>query len=347
MSRLRCSHPRRPLGALSLLLAAAGLASGPGAPSARVADGFVIEPVATGIVRPIQLALGDSGRLVVLSHGRQDTAAAEVLWLDLAGPLPIDASRSPRVVIPFPEGPRRIVFGSLAVDRRGDLCLGEENGNRVYRLAAGKRLEPVAVGLQHLVGGSSIALDGEGRLVALDFASAETQLRSEAPPPLALDSLAAESYQGPLVFRVSLPASASLPRRLDLVPPLFPRGWARPPGEPLTRFISVVPLPGGGLVLLDSLGEVLTLGAEGELRRLARLPAGHYHRTNIALGPDGSLFVSSGFHIRRIYRVSPAGGVSLVASDLGDPQGIAVDAAGRLYVAETALHRIVQIRPAS
>ena len=87
------------------------------------------------------------------------------------------------------------------------------------------------------------------------------------------------------------------------------------------------------------------------LRFIARLPAGHYHRTNLAMGPDGSVFVCGGFQIRQIFRISPAGEVSTVASELGDPGGIVFDRAGALYVAETALHRIIRthrlVRPAA
>jgi sugar lactone lactonase YvrE len=76
---------------------------------------------------------------------------------------------------------------------------------------------------------------------------------------------------------------------------------------------------------------------------VARLPAGHYHRTNMAVAPDGSVYVSSGFHIRGLYRVSPTGAVESIARELGDPAGIAVDRDGAVYVAETALHRIVRL----
>ena len=37
------------------------------------------------------------------------------------------------------------------------------------------------------------------------------------------------------------------------------------------------------------------------------------------------------------------GEVSTVASELGDPGGIVFDRSGALYVAETALHRIIRI----
>jgi streptogramin lyase len=100
---------------------------------------------------------------------------------------------------------------------------------------------------------------------------------------------------------------------------------------------------GDGLIVLSAVGDVSTLGSDGDLRFIARLPVGHYHRTSLAVGPDGSVFVSGGFQIQKIYRVSPAGEVSTVASELGDPGGIVFDRSGALYVAETALHRIIRI----
>jgi DNA-binding beta-propeller fold protein YncE len=313
----------------------------------RVAPGLRVEVAVTGISRPVQLAFDASGRLIVLSHGWRGDAAAEIYRLNVSGAIPLDASRAPRVVIPFAEGPRKAAFGSLAIDARsGDLFLGEENGNRIYRLTVEEKLVLFAVGLYHLVGGSSLAFDDHGQLVVLDFASREGHLRSESPLPPTLDWLTSEAYHGPLVFRLDPQADISFPRRLDLVPPVFPKGSTRRvAGELLPRFISVAGLQAGELVLLSSLGEVFKLTAEGGLHLLARLPAGHYHRTNMALAPDGSVFVSSGFHLRQVFRISPAGDVTSIAGELGDPEGIAVDPAGNLYVAETALHRIIRIRP--
>ncbi len=313
----------------------------------RVAPGLRVEEVVTGITRPIGLAFQGSKRLVVLSHGWRGDAAAELFWVDLTGSLPLDASRAPRVVIPFGEGPRKIVFGSLDVDPpSGDLFLGEENGNRIYRLTAEQRLVPFAVGLHHLVGGA-LAIDGKGRLIVLDFASPEGRLRSESPPPPVLDWLATEAYQGPLVFRLDLREEIPLPRRLDVVLPIFPKGSTRDAARgPLPRFVSVAASPADDVLLLSSLGEVFRLTSDGGLHRVARLPAGDYHRIHMAVASDGSVFVSSGFHIRQLLRVSPAGAVTVVAWDLGDPGGVVVDRAGHLYIVETALHRIIRIRPA-
>lgn len=309
------------------------------------APGFTAEVAVTDVGRPIQLAFDRAGRLVVLGHGRRGDAAGEIHRFDVARGLPIDAERTPRVVIPFSEAPRKTALGSLAVDRRtDDIYLGEENGNRVSRLSADHRLTTVAVGLQHLVGGSSMTLDGDGRLVAVDYASPETQGRAEMPPPPGLEALGT-GYQGPLIFRVAVGEGAVLPRRLDLVPPFFPRGWISPPGEPLTRFIAVAARADGTLLLFDSLGQLFRLTGGGDLHPLARLPAGHYQRTSLALARDGALFVSTGFHVRRLFRVSSEGTVTTIASELGDPNGVALDADGHIYLAETALHRILRIIP--
>lgn len=353
--RFRVSSPscgsriRRTLTALGGAIGVLGAAVLPFATAeVRVAPGLRVEVVVTGITRPVELAFDASGRLVVLSHGCCGEAAGELHWVDLTGSFPVDASRVPRVVIPFPDGPSKNPFGSLAVDPRSEeLFLGEENGSRIYRLTAEHKLALFAVGLHHLVGGGSLAFDGHGRLVVLDFASPTGRLGSELPPPSVLEWLEAEAYQGPLVFRVDPRQDIPRPRKLDLVTPIFPKVSARPSGSrALPRFVSVAVSPADEILLLGSLGEVFQLTPGGGLQRLARLPAGHYHRTHMALEPDGGVLVAAGFHIRQLYRISPAGTVSVVASELGDPGSVVADQAGNLYIAETALHRIIRIRPA-
>jgi len=311
---------------------------------ADVPAGFRVDVVASGIPRPLQLALDGRGALVVLSQGWRGDAAAEIYRVDLRTPLPAAAARMPQVMIPFPDEPRKTTLGSLAVESgSGDLILGEENGNRIYRLEAGQRLQTLVVGLNHLLGGSAIALDHLGRLVFVDYVSPEMHLRSEEPLPPSLSWLTEEGYRGPVAFRIGIHEDRALPRRADLLTSILPRGETKGTEAPW-RLIGVTTV-GDDLVFLSSVGEVLRLGSDGELRRLARLPAGHYHRTNLASGRDGSVYVCGGFHIRRIFRIGPAGEVSVVASELGDPGGIVLDG-DTLYVAETALHRIIRITPA-
>jgi len=150
-----------------------------------------------------------------------------------------------------------------------------------------------------------------------------------------------------LVFRIDPRDERPLPRRTDLLVPILPRNEStRADREPMWRLIAVTTAPGDDLVFLSSVGEVFRLGSDGELRLIVRLPGGHYHRTNLTTGLDGSIFVCGGYQIRQIFRISPAGNVSIVASELGDPGGIVVDSEGVLYVPEAAVHRIIRISPA-
>src|SRR5215467_7014107 len=288
---------------------------------ADVPAGFRVEVVVTDIPRPLQLALDERGALVVLSQGWRGDAAGEIYRVDLRSSLPVDATRASRLVIPFPDEPRKTTLGSLAVESgTGDLFLGEENGNRIYRLGAGSRLQPMVIGLNHLLGGSAIALDPRGRLVFVDYASPEMHLRSEAPLPPSLSWLTEEGYRGPVVFRIGVHEERALPRRADLLVPILPHGETKVAEAPW-RLIGVTAV-GDDLAFLSAVGEVLRLGS------------------------DGSIYVCGGFHIRQIYRIRPTGEVRIVASELGDPGGIVVDG-DALYVAETALHRVIRIVPAT
>lgn len=343
MSRLTCLLG---IGVASLGVVCAALAGlVPADPGIEVGPGLRAEVVVVGVPRPVQLAVDASAHLVILSHGWRGDAAAEIYHLAIAA-LPLDVSRAPRMVIPFSGGPRKAAFGSLALDpRSGDLFMGEENGNRVYRLGAHGGMAVLGVGLNHLLGGSSLAFDRRGRLVVLDYTSPEVQQRAETRPPASFEGLGGSAYHGPVVIRLDPGEDLPLPRRFDLITPILPARSATPDGiEPLFRFISVAATPSDVIVLLDSRGALFTLAGDGVPRPLARLPSGHYHRTHMTVGPDGSVFVSSGFQIRQIFRVSPTGTVTVVARNLGDPEGIAVDDAGDLYVAENALHRVIRIR---
>jgi sugar lactone lactonase YvrE len=57
----------------------------------------------------------------------------------------------------------------------------------------------------------------------------------------------------------------------------------------------------------------------------------------------GTLYVSGGFWVAAVYRITRDGTLTTIATRLADPQGIAVDANGDVYLAESALHRIVRI----
>jgi hypothetical protein len=302
--------------------------------------------VATGITRPLQLAVHER-TLFVLGPGARGDVAGEVYRIDLDAERPVDLSRQPRIRIPFLDE-RLATLGSLALEpRTRQLFLGEENGARIYRLDPDERLTLYATGLRRVLGGGALAIDPAGRLIVVDHVD---PLLTPDPEPLpGLEPFRDDDYRGPLVFRLALDGAVPLPRRLAHQPPLFPRAWGgRRGGGLLPRLVSVVPVAADELVVLTSSGDLLRIGRDGALAPFAQLPRGQYQRTNLAAAPDGSVYVSGGFWVASVYRVGPEGTVAVVATHLADPQGIAVDARGEVYLAESSLHRIVRLRaPAS
>jgi len=304
------------------------------------AEDFPSSIVAIGVARPLELAL-DGRSLVILSPGWRGDNAGEIYRLDLDGPFPVDLSRRPAVRIPFSD-PRATTLGSLAIaPKTRELFLGEENGTRVWRLTGEEDLSLYASGLHRLAGGASLAFDREGRLLLLDFADPQLN-ENEQRPPAGLEQFREDDYRGPLVLRLTPDPTLPLPRRLATAPPLFPRAWGgRAGGIHLPRLISLAPR-GDDVLVLTSSGDVHRLGSD-TLSLFARLPRGQYTRTHMIAAPDGTLYVSGGFQVGSVFRVDREGGVTVVASQIADPQGIALDGRGHLYIAESAFHRIVRI----
>jgi DNA-binding beta-propeller fold protein YncE len=85
----------------------------------------------------------------------------------------------------------------------------------------------------------------------------------------------------------------------------------------------------------------------GDYRTIQR-PAGPFHLpTNLALAPDGSIYVSDGYGNARVHRFSRDGRLELSWGEPGDgpgqfhlPHGIAVDRAQRVYVADRENSRV-------
>lgn len=321
------------LGAVVMALAVGSVRSEP-----------ALEVVATGVPRPLQVAV-DGRSLVVLSPGVRGDVAAEIYRLELGRDVPVDLARQPRVRIPFPDA-RMATFGSLAVHPiTRELFLGEENGSRVFRMTPDERLHLFATGLNRLAGGGTLACDAGARLLVVDHVDPRLSQDDERVPP-GLEQFREEDYRGPLVFRLSLDADIPGPRRLAGLAPLFPRAWGgKAGGGLLPRLVAVAPLGGDEVAVLTSSGDLFRLTPDGRLAPFARLPRGQYVRINMATAPDGTLYVSGGFWVARLFRVSRDGIVSVVASNLADPQGIAVDARGDVYLAESSFHRIVRLRP--
>jgi hypothetical protein len=300
------------------------------------------ELVATGVPRPLQIVL-DRGTLIVLGPGARGDSAGEVYRLELSA-LPVDVSRLPRVRVPFLDA-RLSTLGSMAIEPGSrDLFVGEENGTRVYRLDAHERLTSYLDGLRRLPGGSALGFDAAGRLLLVDHADPLLS-PSDERPPVGLEHFRDEDYRGPLVFRVTLDPTLPLPRRLDRMPPFFPRNWGgRTGGAMLPRLVAVAPA-GDELLMMASSGVLYRLSAD-QLSPIATLPRGQYQRINMAAAADASVFVSGGFSIGYIFQVKKDGTVTTLPGPIGDPQGLALGSDGYLYVAESSLHRIIRLHVA-
>ena len=155
-------------------------------------------------------------------------------------------------------------LGSLALDpRTRELFLGEENGTRIYRLTLDERLALHATGLQRLAGGGTLAFDEAGRLLVADYTDPTVAPGEDRGPP-GLEALREDDYRGPLVFRLAHDSTIPEPRRLERVPPLFPRGWRAKGPSLFPRMISVAPV-GSDIALLATTGELFRLTSDGAL----------------------------------------------------------------------------------
>lgn len=66
--------------------------------------------------------------------------------------------------------------------------------------------------------------------------------------------------------------------------------------------------------------------------------------TTVATVPPGTLYLSESYN-RRVIKVTPSGEQSDVATDLGWPKAVALDAAGNLYVALALPAQVIEITP--
>jgi sugar lactone lactonase YvrE len=104
----------------------------------------------------------------------------------------------------------------------------------------------------------------------------------------------------------------------------------------------------GSLYVGDRSGTIFKIGPDREIFVFATLEPSlsAYH---LAFSPTGDLFVTgpTTSSYERVYRISPAGEVSVFFRGLGRPQGLAFDRRGNLYVAASfgGKRGIVQLTP--
>jgi sugar lactone lactonase YvrE len=91
----------------------------------------------------------------------------------------------------------------------------------------------------------------------------------------------------------------------------------------------------GTLLVGDRSGTIFRVSPDGQASTFATLPSS-VAAFHLAMGPDGMLYVTGPTLATydSVYRIDPSGAVSTRYAGFGRPQGIAVDAAGTLFVVE-------------
>ncbi len=182
----------------------------------------------------------------------------------------------------------------LTVDENDLIYVSDRDSRRVRRIDAGCSVTTIAGAEEGFLGPRALALDPEGNLVVGD---------SKA------------------VRRISPDGSISM---IDT--PRVPRGIAIDEG-------GAIFLSGGGYTIhrIDTDGRVSTVAMTSSWRYGGAFSSFLF---DIAVGPDGELYVADGGYAR-VLRVTRDGVISIVADEGIDPEGLVVAPDGALFVSDS------------
>lgn len=299
-----------------------------------------MEVIGTGFHFPQDFAFDPPDGLWVLTQaGRGRPGAGTLTRVALAGPLPVEASQLPGIALPFSPDPAHFRMGSVVRDlKTGDLYVAERLGRHIFRASPGAEPVLYARGLNLLADSRTLAFDADGHLVVLDFVgrSAVVELTPGPPREWFGDE---DRYQGPVIYRLRVDEPLPLPRNLEYATPIFPPPALRRAGTRLSRYVGVLALPSGDLILSGLAGEIHRLRPDGTIVPVATVPVARV----VVAGSQGELYTVD-FLGGRIDRVLPDGTVQPFVQGLSRPAAVTVLPDGTVLVAEDT-SRLLRLRP--
>ena len=304
-----------------------------------------------GAVGPVILTLGNS----IILNG-QTGSSTNPLWLTLrvaSGGVTLNGGGSLYAVVQAPSGQvtlngNTLLQGSVVCDR---LVI---NGNSTLKAAAGvlDSINPISAAQGQMLnitlrGHNTHWTAGHTRASFGDEVSVGGAAAGELGPVVVID-------QNTAIAQVSVMGTAALAPRTVRVATSTP-SFDEDETDLLVNGFSVI----SGSPLGDSSATVSTLAGIGGAAGFSDggpLQARFKDLASIAIGPDDSVYVADAGN-NRIRRVTAEGNVSTLAGDgaagfadgpaasarFNNPQGVAVDASGLVYVADTGNNRIRRI----
>jgi len=248
----------------------------------------------------------------------------------------------------------------LALDRAGNLYIADLGNARVRKVTAGGAISTVA-GPWGLAAPRNVAVDSSGNLLVSDFNSHKV-LRVNLDGSLtAVAGTGIPGYSGDggsaSIAQLNSPTALAFDRQNNLYIGDSQNHAIRKIAGGIIVTLARVSTPSG--LAFDASGNLYVADrAAGQIWRIP--PSGQtaglsVSARDVAIAPDGALFASDGTLVRRIQPSGiltiAAGGGKITYGDQGDarrarlnhPTGVAVDAAGNLYIADRDNHRIRRV----
>ncbi len=331
------------LALLPLALAPAQDWSGASLRSARTLQlpaGYQVDVLAVGFRLPQDLALEPPDGLWLLTQADPvGRGAGALVRLPVGGTTPLEAAQLPAISIPFSPDPARFRMGSLARHPvTGDLYVGERLGRHIVRVSPSGHSLLYARGANLLADSRSLAFDANGRLLVLDFAG--RRVVAEVGPSNPLDAIGdRDRAEFPVLFRLDVDEPLPLPRNLEYARRVFPPAAFRRRDVSLPRYVGVLALPTGDVILSGVGGDIDRLRPDGTIASIAKVAT----KRVVAVGRHGELYAVD-FLGGQIVQILLDGAVRPFVEGLARPAAVAVDPHGTVFVAEDT-GRVLRLRP--